>query len=307
MDLLLIATTFALGGLAFLARYYDAMPPTFSLSLEWMRNFIGTRVGWLRDAAVDIADPTRFREVRRCISGPTYKGSHMHRGIVVLLHGVNSSWWQWRNIARRLMAEPALADYAFYVPTLVDRGNTDPLLAAQPVADAICMAISQLDHAEPVPFDVVIIGTSMGARIAAHVEVILTTRVRNDWIGSFVFASVAGFFGPAPSAQFAARLGLSTTWVGYHPHAADAAVSQAPHDALVHAWTSARSHWRQSHYHFFASSGDELLPISSTVPIDILPRTVVRDVDHAGAVDGLADHYIPWIVNTLSNASTATQ
>jgi len=304
-----LAFATALGAVA----YCYATPPTFALTSAWARSFAGVRMKWLQDAATNFFYPETYRHAHACSTGVKYRGPHMYRGIIVFLHGVGSSWWQWRNVVARVTAEQALKNYAMYVPTIHDRGNTDPLEAARPIADMIEAAIFQPDRTVSKPFDVIIIGTSMGARIAAHVEILLAERCQNSrqcgnaWVEKFVFASVAGFFGPATSAQFAARLGLSSTWVGYHPSAAEAAARQEPHDALLCEWASARSTWRSAHYHFFASSGDELLPVTSTVPLPHIAHTVVPSVDHAGTVDGLAEHYIPWIVSVVSDAPPPAQ
>ncbi len=281
-------------------------------NMQFAASFCYTRARWLADAARHAVYPDTYARVQRCSTGIGYNGPAMHRGIVVFLHGVNACWWQWRNVATAAMEHPDLREYAFYVPTILARGNTDPETAAREIADLVHMAISQLDHPIPIAFDVVLVGTSMGARIGAHVEVMLAEKLgeRSEWVRRFVFVSVAGFFGPTPNAQLAHRIGLPLTWLGYHESVAAAATSQAPHDKLIAAWQDARAVWTTAYYHFYASEQDEVItPVAASLPWPADPpehdgprteHTVVTGADHSGMVEEVADEYIAWIVDVLA-------
>jgi len=276
--------------------------------MQFAVNYCQTRARWVADAAHHAVRPDTYEAVRRCSDGVVYRGQGACRGVVVFLHGVNASWWQWRNVASEAMARPELRDYAFYVPDLLARGNAEPADVARAVVERVCDAVAQL---APAPFDLVLVGTSMGARVAAHVEVALAARLPVDRVRRLVFVSVAGFFGPCPSALLAARLCLPLTWLGYHPAVAAAAVSAAPHVALLDAWRPVRAAWPSAHYLFLASHHDEVLsPVAASLPWppDPLalhgPRTehvAALHADHSGSVPLLAPRYLSWLVAALAS------
>lgn len=279
--------------------------------MEFAYNFCGTRARWLADAAWHIASPDTYAPVQQCSTDVKYScPAEEVRGIVVFLHGINSSWWQWRNVATRAMEHPALRNYGFYVPTMYARGNTDLDSAAGEVAEVVRTAMSKLAIASFKERNVVLIGTSMGARVAARVETMLAVTLPCNYVDKFVFVSVAGFFGPTPNAQLAHRIGLPLTWLGYHESVVKAATFRAPHEELIEWWQKPHFGWGKKFYHFYASEQDEVIsPVSSALPWKAHPtdysqtcteHTVVTGVDHSGMVEAVADEYIAWVARVLA-------
>lgn len=300
-----IAVFLAVGGVCVAITHFD-----LRYKMQAAYNFWATRVRWLNDAACYYIVPGLYVDAEK--SGTQMHAHHKQpatRGVVVFLHGIDAvGWWQWRNVLETLRWEDALSGYLIYAPTLLERGNTNAVTAAEPVVEQIMAILAA--HFADAPADIVFVGTSMGARIAAHVEIGLSNRLPPDRVRKLVFVSLAGLFGPTQFARLPGAAAIMQT-LGYNEHVIDAATLQHPHDAIMAQWRRAATRWNEAHYHFIASEEDEVIPARASLPWPEIDRctkglttkhTVFRGVDHAGIVHAARDVYIPWIRHALDDA-----
>jgi pimeloyl-ACP methyl ester carboxylesterase len=232
------------------------------------------------------------------------------RGIVVLIHGLGSTWWQWRNVINQMRDHPSFRGYAFYAPNVEKRANVNSFEAAREIADQIAHFHNLFAADEDRPMDLIMVDTSMGSRIGLIVETILSysgTGIPLVNIRKFVHVCISAFIGPIPLGQWGKWSGL-IRFVPMHESLLEAAHDQRPHDQVITTWrmlSVRRWNKDQAHYHFIASEHDELIPMSSSVPPSSDNRnaeitvTTVPGVCHAGVCQKMAPVYIQWIAGKI--------
>ncbi len=256
--------------------------------------------------------PETYKFVQDCSHWIVFPASSVpRRGFIVLIHGLGSSWWQWRNVVNLMREHPSFQGYAFYVPNVPNRGNINSHYAAREIADQISHFVNLFAAEERQEMDLIMVDSSMGSRIGMIVETMFAyecTGIPLVNIRRFIHVSIGAFLGPIPLATWAwACCGLIWT-TPLEPSLQTAAVEEHPHELVLTTWRQLSvRRWKkdQAHYHFIASEHDELIPMSSSVPPSADNRnaqitvTTVPGHCHAGVAQAMAPMYIQWIADKI--------
>ncbi len=217
------------------------------------------------------------------------------KGLMVFLHGLRSSSWQWRHVVPWFMNAPEFSEYKFWVPEIECKGNCDLLSAIEPLQPVI----SEFAQKNPNGF-IYLIGTSNGARIAAMLETQLNVEL--FWKIRLRVVSIAGFFGTSNLAKYLDCVGLLKP-LCYSPCVREALVEDSPHQELLDSWNERQRVWKENDvdvkHKFYSSIDDErLYPVISSFPkLDYTnPEdfVLVNGWDHSGIVTGIKNRYLSW-------------
>ena len=272
-----------------------------------MFGFFFVRGEYLYDMVRDIIWPDIYDRVKMCALQPYAPRPYTRiRGIIVFFHGVGSSGWQWRNVVHSMMTSGEFDGYAFYTPTLLQRGNTDSAAAAANVAYEIARYVNYRFIVDKQPMDIILVSTSMGSRISILTETLLTRPfylLTPEKVRRTVHVCISGFLGALPLAVTASRIGI-LRWLPFHTSLLAASVDDSDHEEILNAWLAATRQWTPgtAHYMFMASEHDELIPVSAAIPKVSAPyisSAVTHGVDHASMPQVTDTTYIPWILSHL--------
>ncbi len=224
-------------------------------------------------------------------------------GLVIYLHGLRRSYWDWRNVYKIMKDDDRFIKYKFWTLNIEKKGDCNYMDAATDITTVIN------DYIRLYPdLTIFLIGTSNGSRIAATVESMLDPELYKN--AKIRLVSIAGFFGPAHITQVAHSYGI-LNYMGYHPDIIDALTTDDPHNSLLEMWNEQQHNWKaytvDVKHQFYASTDDErLYPPTSSLPKlnkyynngnDIDNYIIIPGWDHCSIVDGISDIYIEWCAN----------
>ena len=224
------------------------------------------------------------------------------QGLVVFLHDLGSSSWQWRYVVDSFREAPEFYEYKFWVPNLNFTGTCE--LALTETITNVSKVLTDFAMKNPNAF-VYLIGTSNGARIAAMIETQFDVQTFKNIHLRFV--SVSGFFGPSDLARKLDSFGL-LPYMGYAEFIRDELVKDECHEDFLSSWNKRQKIWddlRIDVRHIFYASVDNerLYPVSKTSFPKLHGQSkteyiLVTGWDHYSLVNGLSETYLSWCKST---------
>ncbi len=233
-------------------------------------------------------------------------------GLILFLHDLGSSSWQWRYVVDSFRETPEFYDYKFWVPDLNYTGTCQ--LALLETVRSVSNGLTDFAMKNPNAF-VYLIGTSNGARMAGMIETQFDVQTFKNIHLRFV--SISGFFGPSDLARNFDSIG-ALKYMGYPEFIRDELVKDECHEDFLSSWNKRQKIWNDlridvRHIFYASVDNERLYPVSKTS----FPKLqscnadteyiLVTGWDHYSLVDGLSETYLSWCKSTSdSNLSDLT-